>query len=98
MVARSLHESTVAALRAAAGEDGSGEGGLAVRPQNDLAAVAAPPRRRVDGGGGVAAHRGRRRDREASELGARARDEPLVRVAAAPCAAALPLPPPAAAR
>src|SRR5262245_46406466 len=32
LVARNLDESTVAALRAAAGENGSGEGGLAVRP------------------------------------------------------------------
>src|SRR5215510_13868146 len=45
LVARDLDESTVAAPRAAAGEDGPGEGGLAVRPQHDLAAVAAPPSR-----------------------------------------------------
>src|SRR5262249_56861260 len=43
LVTRDLDEAAVAALRAAAGENGPGESGLAVRPQNDLAAVAAPP-------------------------------------------------------
>src|SRR5262245_51909995 len=88
MVARSLYETAVAALGAAAGEDGPGEGGLAVRPQNDLAAVAVSGRRRVDGGASVDAHRRRRRDHEAFEIGARVGDEALVRlVAAAPVAA-----------
>src|SRR5262249_25050167 len=86
LVARDFDESTVATARAAAGEDGSGESGLAVRPQNDLAAVAAPPRRCVDGGRGVDAHRGRRRDHEAFELGARVFDEARVWIAAAPVA------------
>src|SRR5207245_11244296 len=87
LVARDLDETAVAALRAAAGEDGSGESGLAVRPQDDLAAVAAPPRRCVDGGRGVDAHRGRRRDHEGFELGARVLDEARARIAAAPVAA-----------
>src|SRR4029077_6434681 len=39
LVARDLDETAVAPLRAAAGEDRAGKGGLAVRPQNDLAAV-----------------------------------------------------------
>src|SRR5262249_55371049 len=82
-----LDETAVAALRAAAGENGSGEGGLAVRPQDHLAAVAVPPRGRVDSGAGVDAHRGRRRDHEAFELGARVGNEALVRLAAAPVAA-----------
>src|SRR5262245_26316817 len=87
MLARNLHESAVAALRAALREDRAGEGGLAVGPQHNLAAVAAPLRRRADGGAGVDAHRGRGRDGEAFELGARVIDEACVRLAAAPVAA-----------
>src|SRR5262245_36941432 len=87
MLARNLHESAVAALRAALREDRAGEGGLAVGPQHNLAAVAAPLRRRVDGGAGVDAHRGRGRDGEAFELGARVIDEACVRLAAAIVAA-----------
>src|SRR5262245_21159800 len=87
MVARSLYETAVAALGAAAGEAAPGEGGLDVRPQNDLAAVSVSGRRRVDGGASVDAHRRRRRDHEAFEIGARVGDEALVRLAAAPVAA-----------
>ena len=86
-VARRLHETAVAALRAAAGEDRSGKGGLAVGPQHDLAAVAAPGGRRVDRRVRVDAHGGRGRDGEVFELGALIGDEAQVRMAAAPVAA-----------
>src|SRR5260370_7813033 len=85
-VAGGLYESAIAAARTGAGENRSSEGGFAVGPQHDLAAVAASGRRRVDGRAGVDADRGCRRDREAFELGARVGGEALVRIAAAPVA------------
>ena len=59
----------IAALRAAAGQNGAGESGLAVRPQDDLAAVAALGGRGLDGCAGIDADRGRGRDGEAFQLG-----------------------------
>ena len=86
-VARSLDEPAVAAIRAAAGEDGAVEIRLVVRPEHDLAAVPALGRRSIDRGAGVDAHRRCRRNGVALERGALIVHQALCRLAAAPVAA-----------